>query len=787
MATFYWVGGAGTWDGSTTTNWASSSGGAGGAGVPTLSDNAVFDSSSNATAYAVTLGSGAVCADWTVAGPLVGNVTFSGTAGISVYGTLLWPVSGMVRSYTGTTTFTSTTTGKTVTTNGLSIGNVTFDGVGGGWVLGSALTATAANITVTNGSLSTSASNYSITAARFLSSNSNVRSIILNASTVTITASGANDPGLELTNSANLTFNAGTSQITLSGIQALLRGGGNTFYNVSFTSSGGSKTLTGTNTFNNFTTQARTVTGVATFVFSDNQIINGTFTCNNSTTAIRRTIMLSNVLGTPRTIKVNATSLVNVDFLDIIIDPTSTAFPVTGTRLGNLGGNSGITFTTAKTVYWNLAAGGNFSATAWALSSGAGVDINNFPLAQDTVIIENTGLNTSATITMDNPWQIGNLDISTRSNAMTFTQTSSYAVYGNYSLSSSVTLTGVGTSTFSAYGSTQTITSAGVTFTQPVTITAFSGTVQLLDNLTLGSTLTTTLTTGTLDLSSGNRTLSTGLFNSNNSNTRSIAFGTGNITTTGSGTVWNTSATTNFTYTGTPTVNISNNSATATTVTTGTMTEAQALNFNYTTGTYTLTDTAAVYKSVNYTGFAGTAANTAKTIYANVTYATGMTLTAGANATTFAATSGTQQITNNGKTLDFPLVFNGIGSTFAFQDALTQGSTRAFTITNGTVQLKNGVTSTVGAFGTSGTNQKFLQSTLAGSQATLSQASGTVDASYLTIQDINAVGGATFNAFLNQFNIDAGNVDGWNFGISPVVGGAEYTYSMRSFTQPRRF
>ena len=31
MATYYWVGGSGTWDGSSTTHWATSSGGAGGA------------------------------------------------------------------------------------------------------------------------------------------------------------------------------------------------------------------------------------------------------------------------------------------------------------------------------------------------------------------------------------------------------------------------------------------------------------------------------------------------------------------------------------------------------------------------------------------------------------------------------------------------------------------------------------------------------------------------------------------------------------------------------------
>jgi hypothetical protein len=359
-------------------------------------------------------------------------------------------------------------------------------------------------------------------------------------------------------------------------------------------------------------------------------------------------------------------------------------------------------------------------------------------------------------------------------------------VYGNYKLSSGITLTaGTSSTSFLASSGTQQITTNGKTLDFPLIQNGAGGTVQLQDNLTMGSTRTYTLINGTLDLN--NLTLSAGLFASSNGNTRSIAFGTGNITTTGSGTVWNTATVTNFSYTGTPTVNISNNSATAATVSTGTRTEAQSLNFNYTIGTYTLTDTAAVYRSVNFTGFAGTIPNSVRTIFGSFTLSTGMTLTAGANATTFASTSAGNTITNAGKTQDYPITFNGIGGVWACQDALTQGSTRAFTVTNGTVQLKNGVTSTVGAFATSGTNQKFLQSTLAGSQATISQASGTVDASYLTIQDINAVGGATWNAFVNQQNIDAGNNDGWDFGISPIVGSYEYTYQLRSFTQPRRF
>lgn len=43
MANRYWVGGNGTWDGTTTTNWSTTSGGAGGASVPGTADAVLFD------------------------------------------------------------------------------------------------------------------------------------------------------------------------------------------------------------------------------------------------------------------------------------------------------------------------------------------------------------------------------------------------------------------------------------------------------------------------------------------------------------------------------------------------------------------------------------------------------------------------------------------------------------------------------------------------------------------------------------------------------------------------
>lgn len=60
MATYYWVGGSGTWNNSNTANWSTSSGGAGGAGPPNSADTVNFDT--GASAYVVTVASSAAAA-----------------------------------------------------------------------------------------------------------------------------------------------------------------------------------------------------------------------------------------------------------------------------------------------------------------------------------------------------------------------------------------------------------------------------------------------------------------------------------------------------------------------------------------------------------------------------------------------------------------------------------------------------------------------------------------------------------------------------------------------------
>jgi hypothetical protein len=108
------------------------------------------------------------------------------------------------------------------------------------------------------------------------------------------------------------------------------------------------------------------------------------------------------------------------------------------------------------------------------------------------------------------------------------------------------------------------------------------------------------------------------------------------------------------------------------------------------------------------------------------------------------------------------------------QDALTLGSTQPLTFTNGTLQLKSGTTSTVGSFVTTGTTLKYLQSTTPGSQATISDASGTDTVTFLSIQDSNATGGATWDATATS-NVYVTNNTGWNFGTLAALSGVSAT------------
>ena len=566
--TLYWVGGTGNW--SSTTKWSTSSGGGSGAAIPTSLDAVNFDSASNATAYTATIDAGvtiARCASFTMAGPASGNVTFAGTVPIAFHGNVSFAATGITRSYTGAMNWAGNSS-YTFTTNGLTLASaVTMNGIGATWTLGSALNIGANALTVTYGTFSTSASNYTLTASALSSNNSNIRSISLNGSTVTLSAISLTS--FNALNVNNLTFNAGTSQINLSGSDAGVACGGLTFNDVSFTSGAlGGRSITGANTFTTLSFVGTVQTGVIAVTFNANQTI-GTLTLSAGTAAAYRTFLASDTIGTQRTLTVTTLTAgaADYDFRDIAV--TGTAAPLTGTRFGDCKGNSGITFDAAKTVYWTFGGSANWGGNFWYNTPTLGTVSNGyFPLAQDTAIIPSNTLPSGNTITINANYNIGTIDMSARtSNTMTLaTGTTTPAIYGNWINGTGTTLSGTGQMTFAGRGS-QTITSAGKTFTQRFIINTPSGAVALQDAATFSNSTSNVidLLAGTFDAAVYNVTqTSTGattlIGSSATTAARTLAFGSGTWTFAATQTPCNISAT-NQTVSGTATLSFTSSAA----------------------------------------------------------------------------------------------------------------------------------------------------------------------------------------------------------------------------------
>jgi hypothetical protein len=702
MADRYWVGGTGSWD-ATTTNWSATSGGAGGASVPTFDDDVFFNSASNATAYTVTLTTAPVCRSVSIAGAASGNVTIAGSAAWSIYGSMAIAATGVTWTNTSTINFRATTTGWTITTNGVSLSNgIIFNGTGGGWTLGSALTNTsAAGMTLTEGAFNTANFNLTTTGG-FASTGALTRSLTLGSSAISFNSWSA-------LGATNLTVNAGTSTITLTGAAGAFNGGGLTYYNV-FKNLNGFAIGDANNTFNALTNNSVNTIGTFVCSFAGNQTI-GTLTVNGGSDQTRRaSIQTSAALaGTQITLTVGSfVTNGRIDFRDINFQ--GAASPLTVATGGDCGNNTNITLQTPKTVYWSLVAGGNWTATAWALTSGGAPALANYPLAQDTIVIENTGLTSGNTITLNVSPNLGTIGFSTRTLPMTFSILASASViYGDLTFSSAVTVTSsaAGVFTFSGYNKTQTITSAGITIEAGVAVNNLSTTVTFPANTTLGTTKTFTLTQGTFNLV--NNTLTCGLFNTNNSNTRTLAFGTGQINLTGNAaTVWNFNVATNLTITGSAIVNANYSGSTGTRSISGYGTTGTArINLNITAGSDIVTVFNSGYNNLNFTGFTGQTNVSSTTVSGNYTLNAGMTVNYITGALLFNGTSGTQLITTNGVTVDSQVQFNGIGGTFRLQGALTIGSTRSATLINGALDLNNN-NFTCGIFSSANTNTRSI-------------------------------------------------------------------------------
>ncbi len=533
MANRYWVGGSASWDGTAGTKWSSTSGGAGGASVPTSADDVFFTSSSTGT---VTIASGNTGAKSINCTGFTGTLT--GTAAISVAGSMTL-VSGMTYSHTGIVTFTGT---GTLNTAGKTFSGIVVNGSGITLTLASALNTSSRTITVTSGSFVTS--NFSVTASALIASSAiNTTSISLGSSTVSLSSTGTPIDFTTTSGLPGLTFDAGTSTINLtSGTSAIFNGGSRTFYDVSFTggTAGGTLTINNSNTFRNLSVTAISI-GVKTLSLSANQTVTGTLSCAG--TALARIFIQSNNLGTQRRITAAAISTPDCDFRDIEI--AGAAAGSSPTRAGNCGGNTGITFPEPKTVY-RVGTNGQWNVSGWSLTSGGSAANNNFPLAQDTAIINNS--TTGTTLTLTSGYNYGTIDASSRTTATTITVSSGINVHGNVSFGSGTTIAGAGEMVFTGRG-TMVLNTAGKTVTFVTHINTPTGTLQL------GSAFTSTngsgspgpiqLTSGTFDAATYNVT--TPRFRSDNSNTRTLLMGSGLWTLTGTGTgstsIWNVGST----------------------------------------------------------------------------------------------------------------------------------------------------------------------------------------------------------------------------------------------------
>ena len=225
-----------------------------GASVPTATDSVFFDANSNSgtSAFTVTMSvTPRLCNDFTASG-LDGTMTLAGASiGLTVSGSLTFQATNFTRSYSGLTTFNATTTGKTVTTNGSTLtGSVTFDGVGGGWSLGSALST--ATLTLTNGTLNLAG--YTTTnSVRFVTA-TGTKNLTFNGGTLVCSNTSTTAFNNAVATGFTTTAGTGIGVISMTSASAKTFVGGGSTYNCTINQGGaGALLITGSNTFSNIT------------------------------------------------------------------------------------------------------------------------------------------------------------------------------------------------------------------------------------------------------------------------------------------------------------------------------------------------------------------------------------------------------------------------------------------------------------------------------------------------------------------------------------------------------
>ena len=448
MANRYWVGGTGNWTSSSTTNWASSSGGTAGASVPTTVDDVFFDANSNTgtNPFTVTINSNINCRTLQVFG-VDGLMTLAGASYIvSVYGSLYLQSGNVNVTFTGLFSFKAASGTYAITTNGnalpsiqIAAGTSTFIYLNDGITLNGNIYN---NFDFVSGQFSFNGYTVNLTGVNvynIYSAGSASRQ--LNFSNSTVNCYSTFYP-VYLTGT-NITASASSSTINLYGNSAIFDASPSISWgtiNFQAPSAISTRRIQNVTTSSNISV-LRIYTGAATGIYpftigNDTYIYNLQLLTSSSDPTIRHKFSSSTSGAQALIYSTSSFNLNYVDFQDI----SSVSFTWSGTSLGNFGNNTNITFPTAKTVYWNLAGTQNWSAVGWATSSGGAPALANFPLAQDTAIFDDSGA--AGTVTVNAAYGVGTLQASARTLPLTINASSSLYLLRNLRLGSGLTSSG---------------------------------------------------------------------------------------------------------------------------------------------------------------------------------------------------------------------------------------------------------------------------------------------------------------------------------------------------------
>ena len=708
MADRYWVGGTGTWNTASTTNWSATSGGAGGASVPTLADNVIFNSASSATAYTVTLDVGSLnCLNLTVGPPTSGAVTLSGSGHtLSIYGNLTIGSTTVIQSF-GDFYLRSTTASSIAVSNSVLFTNFNFEGTGT-FTLTTALLIAGAGIFHNAGTLV--ANGFNITADGYTVTPTSATTLNLSSNSI-VNITGF--PGLVLNDALTINYGGGTGKFYFNSISygILAKSYNNNASTLRLEAAPATTQViidvVTTTIIEYLIVPSPSATSCNVSLPPGNLTIQ-TLTLGTVAAPLDRRIAVYCITNGGNTNLINATAatLNNVDFTGINFSVARS-----GNSIGNAGGNNtNITFTAAKTVYWNNTAGGSISTNGnnYAATAGGAVSLANYPLPQDTLIFYDAGIAIGTTVSFSGQMRgAPGIDASGLTRAITF-QISAATYNPNYT----------------AF--------CGPVFNVPTNIAI---TFQIGDRLWFPSTTSITFSRNTVNLATvyganvtftQNTALAT-LYASNgiiNLNGKSITLSNQlNFTDTFTSPAYGRT----FDFTSGGVINVINNTGGNTTVVTGpgssttvlgttkpivlqtnVASSNQTINifdsfsgtnaFSYyilTSGagtTYAFTASACRFQDFDCTGFLGTVTllGAPTTIYGNFVLTSALTLAVSVPDLSFVGLTGTTQtITPAGKALG-NLTFGASGSTETPNYLLTSAVTcSSITINTGTLQLNN--------------------------------------------------------------------------------------------------